>query len=876
VDDESGALRRSDAELHTNLVHLVWALFLAVREKENLSDLVPGFFLLIACLHAVLSGRSQEFQKALVFPEPRDGCKNTPSAPAGAAAGDAGDGPAHTKAAGGGADSTSMLAQLCRAYCGKEPFLLAQAQDALGKVHAMLDELLPKTAPQGYKKDVDGRGVGEDAMLHVSLSALTSLVVSGRPSRSVSGDNVEVDGLIFLQHPELVGSASEKAQKRVAPSLPSSPSKFPRSPPRTASTRVPCSPMRGQQAAGAPKTPERGHAMYQRGMSTMQAVTPMQGVMKDVRWLSIYVQAESARPDDILRTFLAACDTDQTASVVARLDNLPQKVVEDVEEDLIAMAVKLYLKSLRFILQREEERLKRNNFTNILQDDSMHRAFLAICFEMVFHIHMRHHLSFPQIPIAFGVCALEFYIMTDNFLTYFQDILPTEVRRHLARKRENILDQHMWKKESTLVAHLRERDLAAHLSRALETCHKGAALPAQASPMIVRSCLPPARPVAAASEGLGAFLREAGLSGGCGGLAAALAMQQPVPKTEAPAERAVKAEKSAAEVRAEGRAEDRGPQAKQQAARGVPDKPDTPERKDVQMSAATTPFVDKANKNLHILKQLTSVARGLWRRVSSVTTALCRALQVSESSLNRALNVANRILCSAKARELLHDRHLHQVLMCVVFAACRVEDPDKVLFRKIINHHHNLFAHLQLDEKIYWVLDIGPAANQTGLCVVCMVCVVCVLCAVCVWCVQSPALRSCARVRGTTACSERCSVALLAARGVTQMRCAGNLIEFYNKKFIPLCKEFVLEDTCMPASAPSARTHASGTGAGAIGAARLPPRLLRAPPALCSHSLPTTLLPARRSQMGCSRAATAPGAASAMRGRVLARKARVV
>jgi len=108
------------------------------------------------------------------------------------------------------------------------------------------------------------------------------------------------------------------------------------------------------------------------------------------------------------------------------------------------------------------------------------------------------------------------------------------------------------------------------------------------------------------------------------------------------------------------------------------------------------------------------------------------------------------------------------------------------------------------------------------------------------------------------------------------MRCAGNLIEFYNKKFIPLCKEFVLEDTCMPASAPSARTHASGTGAGAIGAARLPPRLLRAPPALCSHSLPTTLLPARRSQMGCSRAATAPGAASVMRGRVLARKARVV
>ena len=37
----------------------------------------------------------------------------------------------------------------------------------------------------------------------------------------------------------------------------------------------------------------------------------------------------------------------------------------------------------QIIVQREEERLHRNNFSKILQDDSMHRAFLAICFEMV-------------------------------------------------------------------------------------------------------------------------------------------------------------------------------------------------------------------------------------------------------------------------------------------------------------------------------------------------------------------------------------------------------------------------------------------------------------------------------------------------------------
>jgi hypothetical protein len=275
------------------------------------------------------------------------------------------------------------------------------------------------------------------------------------------------------------------------------------------------------------------------------------------------------------------------------------------------------------------------------------------------------------------------------------------------------------------VAHLRERDNASHLSRALESCLKGTVIPAQASPMIVRSvcspqivrnCPPTLRPSPGGSEGIGALLTAAGMSGGAGGLAAALAMHQPSPVPEKTRKSEPAAENAAnAQAAKKSKSEDKTPEAKTQSERGVTDRPNTPERKEVQLSTATTPHVDKSPNKLHILKQLTSVARGLWHRVAKVIKQLCRALQVSESSLNRALKVANRILCSIKARELLYDRHLHQVLMCVVFAACRVEDPDKVLFRKIINHHHALYAHLQLNEQIYWMLEIGPAANQTGL-----------------------------------------------------------------------------------------------------------------------------------------------------------------
>jgi hypothetical protein len=262
-----------------------------------------------------------------------------------------------------------------------------------------------------------------------------------------------------------------------------------------------------------PMTPERGLALVEGRSVTLRqgASTPLRGVMRDVRWLSLYVREESTVVDATLREYFAACDPDVTASVTARIQNLPAELMEGVDAELAENAVKLYLKSLRYILQREEDRLGRKNFSNILQDDSMHRAFLAICFEIVVHTHKRHALPFPAIPTAFKVCAFEFYIMTDNFLRYFEHVLPTEVRRMLVLNRERILDGFVWQRDSTLLAHLRDADLAAHFTRAIESCAKagsaGVSHMAQASPMVVRSMRRPKHdslPAASASAGAGA------------------------------------------------------------------------------------------------------------------------------------------------------------------------------------------------------------------------------------------------------------------------------------------------------------------------------------------------------------------------------------
>jgi len=259
------------------------------------------------------------------------------------------------------------------------------------------------------------------------------------------------------------------------------------------------------------------------------------------------------------------------------------------------------------------------------------------------HTHLRHVLPFPQIPMALNVCAFEFLIMTENYLRYFEIILPAEMRRHLLLNREKILDQHMWQNDSALLAHLRDRDLATHFSRELESCNRGAVAQRQpqASPMVVRSLrspaaswLSPPRPLpragaaaavaaaaaAAADAGEGGLsaLMTAGLASSlgqshaeaCKAQAASAAASSDNGNHAAPADsKADKVQGAAAQVAAcrttaaQGRAET-------QPAGGAANVI-TPERVDSKLastSAAPTPLSDK-NAKAPVQKQLTSVAR---------------------------------------------------------------------------------------------------------------------------------------------------------------------------------------------------------------------------------------------------------------------------
>ncbi len=58
-----------------------------------------------------------------------------------------------------------------------------------------------------------------------------------------------------------------------------------------------------------------------------------------------------------------------------------------------------------------------------------------------------------------------------------------------------------------------------------------------------------------------------------------------------------------------------------------------------------------------------------------------------------------------------------QLIMCVIFGVCKLEDENPVSFRRIIDVHSHIATNdkfMDLTEGLYWTVHIGPAPDQVN------------------------------------------------------------------------------------------------------------------------------------------------------------------
>lgn len=270
--------------------------------------------------------------------------------------------------------------------------------------------------------------------------------------------------------------------------------------------------------------------------------------------------------------------------------------------------------------------------------------------------------------------------MIENFLRDFEASLSREVRRHIIQLLTKIVDCNAWKSASPLLAHLADEDNMRHFASVIEGCTSGLASHVSStvakeaphasrappeSPLLVRaSMLPPRHPI----SGVGKTLPFPPLP--------PLALQ--APQEAAPKD---------------------GPVA----------------HPDPAASSSSSSASNASALRRQVHKQLAAFGRRLWFRTMDVLAELYKYLRnsagMSHASYERCAHVLARLLAEAGPRSLLHDRHLHQVVMCVVFGACKVEGDAEVTFKRIIAEHRFAF---DTGEQIYWVVRMGASDDQTG------------------------------------------------------------------------------------------------------------------------------------------------------------------
>jgi len=126
-----------------------------------------------------------------------------------------------------------------------------------------------------------------------------------------------------------------------------------------------------------------------------------------------------------------------------------------VENEKLLSVLRLYLRSLEGMLQHEESKQDKVNFSAILQNSAFHQALYACSLETVFFVHNITALTFEEILKVCDISAFEFWKLINTF-AQFDPRMPLRLKRHFRELEVKILSALGWEHNSPIHMYLRK------------------------------------------------------------------------------------------------------------------------------------------------------------------------------------------------------------------------------------------------------------------------------------------------------------------------------------------------------------------------------------------------------------------------------------
>ncbi|XP_067848675.1 retinoblastoma-associated protein isoform X2 [Heptranchias perlo] len=226
------------------------------------------------------------------------------------------------------------------------------------------------------------------------------------------------------------------------------------------------------------RTPRKPHT--EDGHTVIPPQTPVRTAMNTIQQLKMILNTANDKPSDTLEAYFNNCTMNPTNGITKRVENLGQKFQEnfaqavgegwaEIGSQRYRLGVRLYYRVMESMLKSEEERLSVHNFSKLLNDATFHRSLLACAVEVVMTtygttwsitlksgIQVETDLSFPWILRVFDIKAYEFYKVIESFIKA-EPNLTREMIKHVERCEHRIMESIAWQTDSPLFEILRQQ-----------------------------------------------------------------------------------------------------------------------------------------------------------------------------------------------------------------------------------------------------------------------------------------------------------------------------------------------------------------------------------------------------------------------------------
>ncbi|KAL9225685.1 hypothetical protein vseg_001579 [Gypsophila vaccaria] len=453
VDMKRAVAGTSSSDLVSNYSRFGWLLFLALRvhalsSSRDLVTCIHGLVSILAILIIHIPARLRNFNIL--------------------------DSPLFEKKTDKG---VNLIASLCQRYETSED----EVKRMLEKAYDLISYILKKKPQEASECEIESLvNIDPDALRYVkdlsedsSLSTFIDLLE--KDYDAADWNKGDIDEKLFLNEDDsLLGSGSLSGGSVCSSGTKR---KFDAMASPTKTITSPLSPSRSPAplANGA------------RGITCLQASTPVSTAMTTLKWLRTVISPLPLQPSAQLEKFFSSCDRNVSSEVVRRAHIIleaifPNNVLGErctdgelqnsaLEDSIWAQqrqqeALKLYYRVLEAMCTAESQMLNANNLTSLLTNERFHRCMLACSAELILATYKAVTMLFPAVLEKTGITAFDLSKVIESFIRH-EDSLPRELRRHLNSLEEKFLESMVWGKGSSMYNSLMiaRPSLSAEISR---------------------------------------------------------------------------------------------------------------------------------------------------------------------------------------------------------------------------------------------------------------------------------------------------------------------------------------------------------------------------------------------------------------------------